>query len=197
MEHINGAKEKVKELEVMAGLKLVQTEYRVQVPVFEPVVVKQPKFVEEVIKIPTGYDTVINALALELSDKVMNKMISMVTEKLEKVIDERIKEVKSPKIVEELVVKYKEVEVEKPVYKNVDVDLPKFVDREVINPVLVNKDVTNAVIIDKPVVNAIVEDVKVTNAIIKDVEVERAIIREKIVDVIHPRYLDLKGNEEK
>ena len=194
MEQINKVQSRVKELEVMAGLKLIETEYKVKVPVFEDVQVKVPKFVEEPIKVPVGFDQVVNALALELAEKVTNKVEELLDKRLKLAIDERIKEIKAPKIVEELVIKPKEVEVEKPFYTTVEISRPVYVDKTIINPVLKDVEVVNAKIVDKIVENAVVTDVHLTNAIIKDVEVERAVIREKVIDVIHPRYLDLKGN---
>lgn len=194
MEQRNQQENRVVEREIIAGIKLVETQVRVNVPVFEDYPVKRPVFQDEVIKIPTGYDTVINALTLDISDKILANVLKKLDEKLASAIDERIKEIKVPKITEELVVKYKDVEVEKPVFKDVDVSRPNYIDKEVTNPILKDVEVINAIPIDKTVINAIVKDVQVTNAIIRDVEVERAIIREKVIDVIHKNCFDEKGN---
>jgi hypothetical protein len=194
LQQTNGGGNKVQVTEIIGGVKLVTQEFNVKVPVFEDVVVKVPKFVDEQVSIPVGYDKVINALALELSTKVLEQVENLIKTKLNQAIDERISTIKTPKIVEELIIKNKEVEVEKPIYKTVEIERPIFVDKEIINPVTKDVEIINAIIIDKPVVNCTINDVHVTNAIIKDVEVERAVIREKVVDVIHPRYLDLKGN---
>ena len=113
MEQRNQQENRVVEREIIAGIKLVETQVKVNVPVFEDYIVKKPVFVDEPIKIPTGYDTVINALALEISDKIMVNVLKQLDEKLSKAIDSRISEIKSPKIVEELVIKYKDVELER------------------------------------------------------------------------------------
>lgn len=194
MEHVNPPQSKVKEIEVVSGLKVVQTEYAVKVPVFVEYELKQPVFVAEEIKIPSGWDKVINALALEICEKVLGHLKPMVVEKVDEAIKGRIDTIKHPKIVEELNVIKKDVYIDNPIFNDVKIDRPTFVDKEIVNPVLKNVEVVNAVILDKAVINSVIEDKVVTNAIIKDVDVERAIIREKVVDVIHPRYLDLQGN---
>jgi len=193
MEQRNQQENRVVEREIIAGIKLVETQVKVNVPVFEDYIVKKPVFVDEPIKIPVGYDTVINALALEISDKVMANVLKQLDEKLSKAIDSRISEIKSPRIVEEVVIRYKDVELERPVFKDIDVSRPTYIDKEVINPILKDVEVTNCIPIDRPVVNAIVNDVRVTNAIIKDVEVERAVVREKIIDVIHKNCFSVDG----
>jgi len=185
---------RVKETEVIGGFKLIQTEvkvkspvfedYPVKVPVFQNVEVKVPVFVDEPIKVPTGLEETINALTLSIAEKILNKVQAGLKEAMDKAIDERIKEIKYPKLVEELKVNYVDVQVDRPVFKNV----------EVINPIRKDVEVTNAIIIDKPVLNAVIEDIRVTNAIIKDVEVERAVVREKTIEVIHKQCLDSKGN---
>jgi hypothetical protein len=193
MEQRNQNENKVVEREIIAGIKLVETQVKVNVPVFEDYIVKKPVFVEEPIKIPTGYDTVINALALELSEKVLSNILKQLDEKLVKAIDSRISEIKSPKIVEEVVIKYKDVELERPIYKDIEVSRPIYVDKELINPIIKDVEITNCIPIDRPVVNAIINDVNVTNAIVRDVEVERAVIREKTIDVIHKNCFSADG----
>lgn len=193
MEHINPKGGNVKEMMVISGLKVVEVEYKVQSPVFEDIVVKVPKFVDEEIKVPVGFDALANKLSAIISDQIMDKLLSKIDEVLEKAIDERISTIKAPHIVEEIITKTKEVEVEKPIFKDVEVIRPVFKEEEIIKPIMKFQEITNAVIKDKEVVNAIVVDQKVTNAIITDVDVERAVIRERVIDVIHPRYLNLQG----
>jgi len=197
MNQSNPQEGKTKEINVVAGLKVIETEYRVKSAVFEDEIVKRPIFVEEKVKVPTGWDSVINELALEISKAVI-AIVESSTNKQLKLLEDKIASLRNVKTEEEVVLKTKEVEVEKPVYKNVDVEItrPVYVDKEVINPILKNVDVTNAIVIDKAVTNAVITDVRVTNSIIKDVEVERAVIREKVIDVIHPRYLNMKGEPE-
>jgi hypothetical protein len=194
MEQRSQQENRVVEREIIAGIKLVETQVRVSVPVFEDYKVDKPVFVERQIEIPKGFDIVINALALDISDKVMASILKKLDEKLAQAIDARLTEIKVPKIIEELQVKYKDVEVDRPVFKDVDISRPTYVDKEIINPIIKDVEVTNCIPIDKPVVNAIVNEVHVTNAIIKDVEVERAVIREKVIDVIHKNCFDSKGN---
>lgn len=196
MQQNNGSVAAIKESIVIGSIKLQEIPYKVKSPIFEDVIVKVPVFQNEPIKVPVGFDTIVNQLALDITNAVLKQVESIVREKLDKAIDERISTIRVPKVVEDLVIKNKEVEVERVLYRDVEVQRPKFVDKEVINPVLINKEVVNAVVIDKTVVNAIIKDVNLTNAIIKDVEVDRAIIREKVIDVIHPRYLKLNGEPE-
>lgn len=194
MEQRNQQENRVIEREIIAGIKLVETQVKVNVPVFEDYKVDKPVFVERQIEIPKGFDIVINALALDISDKVISHVLRQLDEKLAQAIDESIKEIKVPKIIEELVIKYKDIEVERPIFKDVEVSRPTYVDKEVINPIIKDVEVTNCIPIDKPVINAIINEVHVTNALIKDVEVERAVIREKVIDVIHKNCFDTKGN---
>lgn len=196
MQQVNSGASGVNVTEIVGGFKVIQTDVSVKRPVFEDVIVKVPVFRDEIIKVPVGFETIVNQLALDIAGALAKQVETIVKDKLDKAIDERISTIRSPKIVEELVIKNKEIEIERPIYRDVDVERPIFRDKEIINPVLVDKEVTNAIIIDKTVVNAIVKDVPMNNAIIKDVEVERAIIREKVIDVIHPRYLKLDGTPE-
>lgn len=186
---------RVSETEVVAGLKVVTTEYRVKAAVFEDEVVKRPVFVDEIIKVPVGYDKVINELALEISksviaitEQVLNKQIKMLEEKIEALSNIRTQE--------KLVIIDVPVDVEKPNYvtKDVIVERVVMIDKQVINPVLKDVEVINPIIIDKAVTNSVITDIRVTNAIIKDVEVERAVIREKVVEIIHKNCFDEKGN---
>jgi len=194
MQQTNPPPSEVKESIVVGSIRLQEIPFKVKSPVFEDVVVKVPKFVEEQVIIPVGFDKIVSTLALDITKAVLANVEKMIIDKLDKAIDERVKEIKTPKFVEELVITHKDVNIDRPVYKDVEIDRPLFVDKEVVNPILKNVEIINAVIVDQTVINAVIVDQTMTNAIIKDVEVERAVIREKVVDVIHPRYLDLKGN---
>lgn len=189
MEQVNPKRDRTEVTDIVAGLKLVTSEYKVKVPVFEDEVVKRPVFVAEEIKVPTGWDRVTNALALEICQTILKNLEPAIISKIDEAIKGRIDTIKVPKIVEELKVVEKEVAVERPVFTDVEVERPVFKNVEVINPVRKDVEVVNALIIDKPVINAVVEDIRVTNAIIKDVEVERAVVREKVVEVLHKNCL--------
>ena len=194
MQATNGNKPGVKVTEIIGGLKVVTSDVEVQVPVFVPYEVKQPVFIAEEVKVPTGWDKLSDAMAADIYEKVLARLLSGLDGQLEKAIKGRLDTIKVPKLVEELVVTYKDVAVERPIFTDVAVDRPVFKDVEVINPVRRDVEVVNALVIDKPVINCIIEDVRVKNAIIKDVEVERAVIREKVVEVVHKTCLDAKGN---
>ncbi len=196
MQQVNGSSgNAVKITDVVGGIKLVTTEVKVDVPVYEEVTVKVPKFEEQIVKVPVGMDDLINKLALEMSKSAI-AIIEAASKKQLALLEEKIASLRNIKTQEDVVLKTREVEVEKPVFidKPIQVDRVVMVDRQVINPILKNVEVTNAIVIDKAVTNCIVNDIRVTNAIIKDVEVERAVIREKIIEVIHKQCMDEKGN---
>lgn len=198
MQQVNPPQDtKVQEIEILSGIKLIRTELRIQVPVYEEVTIQKPVFIEEKVKIPIGLDELVNSLALEISKSALI-IIEMAMTKQLKLLEDKLSQLSNIKTEEKIIIKTKEVEIDKPVYidKPIEISRPIYMDKEVINPVLKDSEIVNAIIIDKAVTNAVVTDIRVTNAIIKDVEVERAIIREKVVDVIHPRYLNLKGEEE-
>lgn len=193
---VNPAPSEVRETNIVGSVRLMEIPFKVQVPVFENVTVKVPVFVDEQIKLPVGFEQMADEIALKMADKLMDKVLIVINARLDHAIDQRIKEIRYPKLVEELNVIRKDVQVEHPVFTDVKVDRPVFVDYEIKNPVVKDVEVINAVIADKTVINAVITDQKITNAIIKDVEVERAIIREKVIDVIHPRYLKPNGEPE-
>lgn len=193
MHNVQPPNSSVKETMIISGLKVVEMEYKVQKPVYEEVIVKVPNFVPEDVKVPTGTDVLAKRIANMISDEVLKQILSKLDEKLSEAINERISTIKAPHIVEEIIIKTKEIEVEKPVFKDVEISKPVYKEEEIIKPVIKYQEVINAVIKDKEVINAIIVDQKVTNAIIEDVDVERAVIRERVLDVIHPRYLNLQG----
>ena len=186
---------KTKEIQIVAGLKVVETEYRVKSAVFEDEIVKRPVFVEHEVKVPVGFDKIVNELALEISKTVIAITEAALNKQI-KMLEDKIQTLSNIKTEEKLIVKHIPVDVEKPnfVVRDIAVERPVYVDKEIINPVLKNVDVTNAIVIDKAVTNCVVTDIRVTNAIIKDVEVERAVIREKVIDVIHKQCFDERGN---
>jgi hypothetical protein len=196
MQQLNPQEGKTKEIQIVAGLKVIETEYRVRSPIFEEIVVKVPKFIEEPIKLPTGFDTIADVIAEDIAEKVLQRVSSLIDSKLSLAIDERVKEIKVPKITEEVIMRYKDVEVERPIYRDREIVLDKvtLVDRQIINPILKDQEIINPIIIDKMVLNSIVTDINVTNAIVRDVEVERAVVREKVIEVVHKNCFDEKGN---
>ena len=193
MNQTNPEKKPVMITEIIAGINLVECPYEVKVPVFTEVTVEKPIFKDKQIDVPQGFDKVVNLLALDLAEKVVQHVIAKLDERLEKAIETRLKEISYPKLVEKVTVTEVPISVDRAVFKDVTVERPIFVDKEVINPVRKDVEYVNAVIIDKPVINAVIEDIRVTNAIVKDVEVERAIIREKTIDVIHKNCFSADG----
>jgi len=194
MNQTNPPPSEVKEVTINSSLKLVEIPYKVKVPVFEDVEVKKAVFVDEQVIRPLGIEKLIVELVDEAVSKLFNKIDLTLIARLDAAIDTRIKEIKYPKLVEEVTVTHKSVEVERPVFKDVEVSRPTFKDVEVINPIIKNVEVVNAVVVDQTVINADIKDIKVTNAIITDVPVDRAVIREQIVNVTHKMCHDQNGN---
>jgi len=195
MQQTNPQEGKVKEIEVVSGIKVIQTEYKVKSAVFEDEIIKRAVFQDEIVKIPVGYDKVVNELALEISKSVL-AIVEVSMAKQLRVLEDKIASLSNINTKEEVIIKTREVEVEKPIYKDVEVQVtrPVYIDKEVINPVLKDTEIVNSIVIDKAVTNCVVTDIRVTNAIIRDVEVERAVIREKVIEVIHKNCFDEKGN---
>jgi len=196
MNQVNPPPSEVKETVVIGSIRLQEIPFKVKSPVFEDIVISRPTFVDKPIEVPVGFDEIANELTERIAKKILDKIELTIGARLDKAIDERISSIKSPKIIEEVHVTYKDIELERPTFVDIEISRPTYVDREVINPILKDVSVVNAKIEDVTVINAVITDQKITNAIIKDVEVERAVIREKVVDVIHPRYLNLKGEPE-
>ncbi len=180
--------------QIIAGIKVIETEYEVKVPKFHDITINRPIFVDQEIKVPVGFDKVIQTLAEDIADKITLKVLDKVNEKLAQAIDARISEIKYPKLIEEIKITEIPITVEKPVYKDVEVSRPIYTDKTVLNAVMKDVEVTNAVVVDKLVLNCIIQDINVTNAIIKDVEIERPVIKERVVEVIHKHCFDPKGN---
>lgn len=153
---------------ITGSVKIIEIPYKVDKPVFKDVDVKVPRFIEEQVKVPTGWDKVINEIALEISHGLYNEIERLVNEKMTTMITERLKEVVVPKIIEreEVKVTVKDVEVLNAVVKDVPVT----------NAVITDKEVTNCVIVDKTVINAVIEDVHVKNAVIEDVAIKNFVL---------------------
>lgn len=194
MNHVNPTKDKTEITEVVGGIKVITSEFKVKVPIYEEEVVKRPVFIDTPVQVPTELKEALQEMAQALSIGIMEQVTKIVKEELAKAIDERISTIKAPRIVEELQVVYKEVPVERAVITDVEIERPIFVNKPIINPIMKDVEVVNAVIVDQAVTNAVISDIRVTNAIIKDVEVERAVIREKVIEVIHKQCMDEKGN---
>ena len=189
----------VTERNVIAGLKVIETEYRVLRPAFEEVKIDRPVYVDKQIDVPVGFENVLKYFADQIAQKAAEKCVEIITGRLDKAIDARIKEIELPKITykEELHVTQIDKEVVNAVIR----------DQEVINSVIRNQEVINAVIIDKPVVNAVIEDVKMQNAVIEDVFVKNAVvtevpvvnakIRDIIVEAVNIKWLKPDGTPDK
>ena len=196
MNQSNPPPSEVKETLVVGSIRLQEVPFKVKSPIFEDVVIQRPIFVDKQIEVPVGVDNLVDSLVEIVSKRLLEKIELIIGARLDKAIDERISSIKSPKIIEEVTITYKDVTLDRPIFKDVEVSRPSFKDIEVLNPIIKDVQVLNAKIEDVTVINAVITDQKITNAIIKDVAVERAVIREKVVDVVHPRYLNLKGDPE-
>jgi hypothetical protein len=191
---VNHDGEATKHTKIIAGLEIIETEVRVDKPVFVEKIVEVPQYVQKEIEVPTGFDTFID----KVGDMIVDKVMKTIGPQLEKMVADRIPNViEVPQVTykEEIRVVTKEIEQEviKPIIKEV----------EVIHANIKNINVTNAIVKDVPVINAIIEDVqvknavvtdqKVTNAIITNVEVTNAIVKHHTMDVIKPNYLHKEG----
>ena len=176
--------------EIVAGIKVIESEYRVQRPVFEDVKVDRVCYVDKQVEVPVGLEKV----CVQLADEIFSKVLALVDGKLEKAISARIKEIEFPKITYKEEVKT--IEVEKVVLKDVEVLNPKLKDVEVLNPILVDKKVVNPVFIDAEVERPIFKDRVIINPTFEDVIITKPKYIEKEIVVIHPKYIDMKGNPE-
>ena len=185
---------KTNEREVIAGIKVIETEYRITKPIFEEIKVDRPIFVDKRIEIPVGWDRVINELALEISSKILEKVESTLAAKLDKAIDTRIRQIEVPTIIyktEERI-----INVDKPVYKDVSIERPIYTDKEIINPILVDKNIVNPVFEDVPVERPVFKDRIVIQPKFEEVIIHKPKFVDKEITVIHPKYIDMKGNPE-
>ena len=91
---------KVKEIDIIAGIKLVETEYQVRVPVFVDTPVDKPVFKDKEIEIPVGWDKVIDKVAERIVSGIMDNITLVIGARLDAAIDSRIKEIKYPKLIE-------------------------------------------------------------------------------------------------
>src|SRR3990167_8157976 len=110
-----GSKSTVKthETEIISGIKVIESEYRVERPVFEDVKIQRAVFEEKKINIPVGFEEVASEIAEVVAKKIVEKMTERFDQILDKVITNRVKEVEVPKIIhrEEVNVIKKDVEV--------------------------------------------------------------------------------------
>ena len=179
---------RITEREIVAGLKVIETEYRVERPVYEDVVVQRAVFEDKKVEVPVGLEETIKELAKQIYDKLEAQIDGL----LAKAITKRIAEIEQPKVV------YKDFVIEKPIFRQVDVpvDRVKFVDREVINPVIVDKQVTNAVIKDVEVERPVYKERVVPVPKFEEVIIQKPKWVDKEVTAIHLKYVDPKGNPE-
>lgn len=187
-------KSKTTKKTVVAGLEVIEAEYRVDKPVYKDKEVDVPVYKEVPVEVPVGLDKALIKMAERISNEVLARVTEYLNQKLDKAIDERISKITVPQIVYKK--EEKIVEVEKVSYKEVEVKKPKFVDKEVINPVLKDKEVINAKIKDVEVLNAILQDRVVIQPKFEEVVIKRPKYIDKDIVVIHPKYIDMKGNPE-
>ena len=182
--------ETIKNGEVVAGINVIKTDYKVKRPVFEDVKIERPIWTDRQVERPVGIEKVI----ISLADDITKKVLELVDERIGKAIDARLRTVEVPEIVYRE--KFKDVTIDRVSYNDVVVDRAKLVDKEIINPVLVDREIINPVVSDVEVVNAIVKDKVVVNAILEDVVVQKPKYIEKTIHAIHVKYVDPKGNIE-
>lgn len=187
-----------KEREVIAGIKIIESEYRVSKPIYEEKIVSVPKYVERQVEIPSGIEHMVIALAESIAVKTLDKCLSLLDEKLAKAIEERVKEIVVPKITykEELNI----------ITKDVPVTNAVITDKQVINAIINDKDIINPILIDKKMINPIFKDVVierptyqdriVINPKFEDIVIQKPKFVEKEIVVIHPKYIDMQGNPE-
>jgi len=180
--------------EIVAGIKVVESTYRVDKPQFVDVIVERPIFKEKQIDIPIGMDKMVIAIADDITDKVLK----LLDAKLSSAIDARIKEIEVPKIIqrEEFNIITKDVHVNNAVITDVPVANAVLQDHIVKNPIIEDISVTNAIITDQSVMNVVLKDRIVINPIFEDVVIQRPKFVDKEIVVIHPKYIDMKGNPE-
>ena len=176
--------------EVVGSVTILETKYEVKVPDFKDVEVDRPVYVEKEIEIPVGMEAALTKIADQISEKVLTRVTEYMQQRLDSAIEDRIKTIEHPRIV------YKDVDVDRPVFKDVEVDRPLFKDREIINPVLKDVEVTNAVIKDVEVERAVFKERVVIQPVFEEVIISKPVYKDKEITVIHPKYIDMKGNPE-
>jgi|GEM_PF-7049345 len=194
MQTQNIAPAKTKEINVVAGLKVIETEYKVKNVIFEDEIVKRPVFVEEAIKVPVGLDNTLDTISSLLYEKIMQKILTSLEEKLDKAVTNRIKEIEVPTIVYKT--EEKVVEVEKVNFRDVEVERPIFKDKEIINPVVKDVEVQNAILKNVEVDKPVFKDRIVINPVFEEIVIQKPKFVTKEITVIHPKYIDMKGNLE-
>ena len=184
----NGSK--TTEREVVGAIKVVESVYRLQRPIFEDVKIERPIYSEKQVEVPAGFDEVADKMA----DMLFLKLSEKVDRLLEKAITKRISEIKVPKIIYEEEIR--PVPVDRVVFNDVSIERPTYKDREVINPVLKNVDVVNAKIKDVEIDRPVYKDHVIPRAIFEDVIIQKPKYVDKEVTVISLKYVDPQGNPE-
>lgn len=184
------------EKQVIGSIRVIESKYNVQRPIFEDVKIERPVYVDKKIEVPTGMEDFITELCSIIAEKVIAKVTRDIEKKLGDAISNRIKEIEVPTIT------YKE-EV-KVITKDVEVTNAVITDKHVLNAVITDKEIVNPILIDKKMINPIFEDVTierpiyqdrvVINPVFTDVVIERPKYKDKEIVVIHPKYIDMKGN---
>jgi len=185
---------KVNEREIVAGVKVIETEYRVQRPIFEDVIIEKPVYANKQIEVPVGIEKTLDSMAVILYERIMEKISATLDKKLADAIDKRIKEIEVPEIIYKK--EEKIISVEVPVFKDIEIERPVFKDREILNPILKDVEVTNAVLKDIEVEKPVFKERVVIQPIFEEVVIEKPKFIQKEITVISPKYIDMKGNPE-
>ena len=183
---------KTTQREIIAGVRVLESEYKVQRPVFEDVKIERPVYVDKKVERPVGMSAVIDSIVEEISTALVEKCLNKLDDKLVAAIDKRVREIEVPKIVYVEEVRT----IDKPVFRDVDVINPVLVDREVLNPVLTNVEVKNAVIKDVEVEKPVYKERIVIQPKFEEVVIQKPKWVDKEVTAIHIKYVDPKGNPE-
>ena len=183
---------KVTEREIVAGFRVVELEYKVHRPVYEDIKVERPIYTEKQVEVPVGIEKTFEEIGERIAKNITDKLILEMDRRLSEAIDKRIKEIQVPIII------YREEEriVEKPLFKDVEVERPRFLDKEIINPILKDVEIVNALVKNVEIERAVFKDRVVINPVFQDVEIKKPVFVEKEIVVIHPKYIDMKGNPE-
>ena len=176
--------------EVVAGIKVIESVYRVDKPIFQDVKVDRAIFVDKQVDVPVGMEKVIIAIT--------NEIVTKVLEKIDAALIARLKQIEVPKIIykEEVNIITKDVQVNNAIITDVLVNNAVLQDYVIKNVILEDVAVLNPVLVDTIVVNAILKERIIINPIFEDVVIQRPKFVEKEIVVIHPKYIDMKGNPE-
>jgi len=196
MEHGTNGHVAAKPRQVVAGIQVVESVYKVERPVYEDVVVQVPKFVDKQVELPVGWDKLIQELTQDIANSLIDKCLAAIDKRLDAAINDRIKQIEVPKIIEREVVNVikKDIEVTNAVIKDKPVTNAVIKDVEVKNAVVKDITVLNAVVEDVPIKNAVIEDVHVNRAIITEVPVVNAKIKDKVIEAISIKWVKPDGS---